>query len=557
MYQSRKIAVVAFAFGFLLANGLCPNEAHAQIINEDIKLFAQDGAEGDSFGNSVSVSGDTAIVGAQFDDDNGSQSGSAYLFDINTGAQLAKLLPTDNAAGDRFGRSVGISGDTAIVGAQSDDDNGFNSGSAYLFDIIIGAQIAKFLPKDGAAEDHFGESVAICGSTAIIGARYDDDNGTDSGSAYLFDINTGEQIAKLLPPDGAAGDNFGFSVAISGDIAIIGAGADDDNGSASGSAYLFDINTGVQIAKLLPSDGATGDNFGISVAISGDIAIVGATANDDNGSYSGSAYLFDINTGAQIAKLLPTDNDAGDWFGRSVDISGDIAFVGAHSDDDKGTNSGSAYHFNVNTGAEIAKLLPLDGAEGDWFGKSVAVSGDTAIVGAQFDDDNGSESGSAYLFNLSQGKPEVAELAAFDVQFGTLLSGGLPELATSDDQHLTIQSQFGFLSSEPNVMRVQIDAMTSVDSPVQFDATIESRANNPDGTATVRARNWKTNAMMTIGTFGIGTTDEVVVIEELPADPYIRDSDGRIQIDIKHVIVATFSLSGFQSRLDRVEFLVE
>ncbi len=138
----------------------------------------------------------------------------------------------------------------------------------------------------------FGWSVAISGATAIVGARHDDDNGLDSGSAYLFDTTTGGQIAKLLPNDGEANARFGFSVAISGATAIVGAWLDDGNGSA----YLFDISdpaNPTQIAKLLADDGAALDVFGISVGISGATAIVGAPADDDNGSQSGSAYLFD------------------------------------------------------------------------------------------------------------------------------------------------------------------------------------------------------------------------------------------------------------------------
>ena len=220
--------------------------------------------------------------------------GPAYA---DLGDQLFKLLPDDGAAEDSFGLSVAISGATGIIGAFLDDDNGTNAGSAYLFEAATGGQLFKLLPDDGAAGDSFGWSVAISGAAAIVGADNDDDNGSSSGSAYLFDTTTGRQIAKLLPDDGAAQDFFGRSVAISGATAIVGAFGHDDNGPASGSAYLFDTTTGRQIAKLLANDGAAGDAFGISVAISGapgkEVAIVGSCCDDDNGSNSGSAYLFD------------------------------------------------------------------------------------------------------------------------------------------------------------------------------------------------------------------------------------------------------------------------
>ena len=390
--------------------------AYAGLGDQLFKLLPDDGAEEDLFGVSVAISGTTAIVGANGDDCNGFESGSAYLFDISDPripVQIAKLLPEDGTADDRFGRSVAISGTTAIVGAHGDDDNGVWSGSAYLFDISDGknpVQTAKLLPSDGMYGDGFGRSVAICGATAIVGARGDDDNGLDSGSAYLFNTTTGRQIAKLLPNDGAQFDQFGVSVAISGATAIVGTRFDNDNGIESGSAYLFSIDTGKQLFKLLPIDGAEGDRFGFSVAICGATAIVGAYWDSDNGSDSGSAYLFDMSTGQQMAKLLPSDGAANDWFGWSVAIRGATAIVGAFLDDENGSNSGSAYLFDTTTGRQIAKLIPNDGAALDNFGFSVAISGATAIFGARLDDDNGDISGSAYLFDVAGDSASPADL---------------------------------------------------------------------------------------------------------------------------------------------------
>ena len=388
------------------ASVLSTAPAYADLGDQLFKLLPTDGAANDRFGISVAISGATAIVGAYRDDDKGTgnDSGSAYLFDTTTGRQLFKLLPDDGAANDRFGFSVAISGATAIVGALQDDDNGSNSGSAYLFDTTTGGQIAKLLPDDGAVGDLFGFSVAISGAIAIVGAYYDNnDNGPHSGSAYIFDIidrENPQQLFKLLANDGAANDRFGISVAISGATAIVGAYFDDDNGDDSGSAYLFDTTTGRQLFKLLPDDGAELDLFGWSVAISGATAIVGARHDDDNGLDSGSAYLFDTTTGGQIAKLLPNDGEANARFGFSVAISGATAIVGAWLDD----GNGSAYLFDISDPAnptQIAKLLADDGAALDVFGISVGISGATAIVGAPADDDNGSQSGSAYLFDAA------------------------------------------------------------------------------------------------------------------------------------------------------------
>ena len=370
--------------------------AYAQI--SEFKLTASDNAAGDEFGRSASISGDYAVVGAFKDDDNGDFSGSAYVFK-RTGtswAQEAKLLPADGATGDFFGESVSISGDYAVVGARNDDDNGINSGSAYVFKRIgtSWAQEAKLLPADGAERDNFGQSVSISGDYAVVGAFKDDDNGSSSGSAYVFKrIGTSwAQEAKLLPADGATGDFFGESVSISGDYAVVGAKGDD----GTGSAYVFK-RTGtswVQEAKLLPADGATGDFFGESVSISGDYAVVGAKGDDG----TGSAYVFKRSgtSWAQEAKLLASDGAAGDLFGLPVSISGDYAVVGAHDD---GDHSGSAYLFK-RTGTswtEEAKLLASDGVAGDHFGV-VSISGGYVVVGAYFDDDNGTDAGSAYLY---------------------------------------------------------------------------------------------------------------------------------------------------------------
>ncbi len=254
----------------------------------------------------------------------------------------------------------------------------------------IGDQLFKLLAEDGAGSDDFGDAVAISGRLAIVGARGDTDFGECSGSAYIFDTTTGQQLFKLLADDGAEHDHFGGSVAIGGpagnEIAVIGAALDDDNGDASGSVYLFDATTSQQLFKLLADDGAAEDQFGGCVAISGTTTIVTAYTDDNaNGENAGAVYLFNTTTGQQLAKLLPEDGAADDLFGNRVAISGGIAIVAAIGDDDNGEDSGSAYLFDVtdpSNPVQIAKLL-LDDADGedDGFGSSVAISGTTAIVG--------------------------------------------------------------------------------------------------------------------------------------------------------------------------------
>ncbi|MCB9838777.1 MAG: hypothetical protein H6813_05515 [Phycisphaeraceae bacterium] len=407
------------ALGALLAGAGAAQGA----VNETRKLLPSDGARLDYFGSSVAIDGDLAIIGADGDDDNGFDSGSAYVFHVLTGQQLAKLLPSDGAAGDEFGASVAISGGLAVVGAIGGDDNGYGSGSAYVFDVNTGQQLVKLLPSDGAAGRGFGYSVAISGGLAIVGARLDEDNGRRSGSAYVFDAETGQQLHKLLALDGTSADYLGGSVAIDSGLAILGAHGDDDHGSGRGSVYVFDATTGQQLEIILPDDGAAGVGFGASVASNDGLVLVGAGA-----FITGSAYVFDPMTWQQQHKLLHNDGFVSDLFGRPVAISGGLAIIGASGDDDNGVNSGSAYVFDAKTGQQLVKLLPSDGAFADRFGQSVAISDGLALVGAWEDGDNGDFSGSAYLFDLTpcipsdlnlDGVVDTADLGALIGRIGT------------------------------------------------------------------------------------------------------------------------------------------
>ncbi len=393
------------------------------------KLTADDAEAEDYFGWSVSLDGDTAVVGAWRDDEAGADSGSAYVFERDHGgpgywSQLAKIKADDAAAGDSFGHSVSLSGDIAIVGAYSSDDTGSDSGSAYVFERDQGGsdnwgQVAKIKADDAATGDQYGyRSVSVSGDTAVVGAWRDDDAGIDSGSAYVFERDHGGprnwgQVAKINAEDAAAEDFFGNSVCISGDTGIVGAPGDDDGGHWTGSAYVFERDHGGagnwgQVTKINAEDATAFDNFGVSVALSGDTAIVGAHGDDDAGGESGSAYVFERDQGGpgnwgQVAKIKADDAAAEDWFGWSIALSGDIAVVGAYLDDDAGNASGSAYVFERDQGGpgnwgQVTKINAGDAAAEDRFSSSVSVSGNTAIVGAHYDSDAGPKSGSAYVF---------------------------------------------------------------------------------------------------------------------------------------------------------------
>ncbi len=428
---TRRISVsLAAALIFLTCGSLTPARGQCSP-NELSKLIASDAALADNFGFSVALSGDTAVVGAPYDDHaGGGDAGSAYVFVHSGGVwtQQQKLTASDAAANDRFGNSVAVSGDTAVLGAHLDDDAGSSSGSAYVFvrSGTVWTEQAKLFRADPAGSDEFGYSVAIDGDTAIVGARRDTYLlGMQQGSAYIFVRTDGvwTQQGKLT----LGGFNYGFfgvSVAVSGDTAVVGAEHTDYVGSDSGSAHEFVRSAeGVWTAQatLTASDAATGDNFGGSVALSDDTAVIGARFDDHaGGADAGSTYVFLRSGGVwtEQQKLTTTDAATGDSFGRSVALSGETAVVGAYSDDEaSGTDAGSAYVF-TRTGTvwtEQAKLTPSDAAASDFFGASVSVSGDTAAVGAYFEDhDGGTDAGSAYAFALGcdrdgDGVPDFAD----------------------------------------------------------------------------------------------------------------------------------------------------
>ncbi len=380
------------------------------LLSQQQKLIASDDAVEDEFGSAVALSGDTALVGAPSNDDAGDASGSAYVFTRSgtTWSEQQKLTASDIAAGDSFGLRVALSGDTAVVGALFDDDGGAMSGSAYVLTRsgTTWSQQQKLTASDAAAMDFFSQGVAISGDTAVVGADQDDDGGNFSGSAYVFTRTgtTWTQQQKLTASDAAVGRFFGTSLALSADTAVIGARG------GSGSAYVFTVSgtTWSEQQKLTASDDAAGDFFGVAVALSGDSVVVGSSFDDDAGDASGSAYVFTRSgtTWSEQQKLTATDGAAGDLFGFSAALSGDDgvacgassachAVVTARDDDDAGGESGSAYVF-TRTGAtwtQEEKLTASDAAAGDEFGQSVALRGGTAVIGARSDG-----SGSAYVF---------------------------------------------------------------------------------------------------------------------------------------------------------------
>ena len=390
--------------------------------------------KGDGFGISVAVDGNTAVVGAYRDDDDGANSGSAHVFTRSSPADpwswLAKLTASDAAVGDEFGIAVAVDGDTIVVGAHQNDSN---KGAAYVFTWNSSnskwEQKANLTASDGDTSDEFGYSVAVDGDTIVVGAHKADyidlnnssNNLADSGAAYVFTKPESggwastSTAAKLTASDAAVGDEFGIAVAVDGDTIVVGAHQNDSN---KGAAYVFTWNSSnskwEQKANLTASDGAAGDGFGISIAVNDDedTVVVGAHKYDvgvgnDKKADAGAAYVFTkpVNgwaTSTSTANLIASDAAANDEFGISVAIDDDTIVVGAYLDDDNGEDSGSAYVFTRDSGewSQKTKVTGPSRGKGDWLGHSVAVVGNTVIAGADKSNISGPDSGAVYLWTV-------------------------------------------------------------------------------------------------------------------------------------------------------------
>ena len=360
--------------------------------SQQIKLTVADTRGVELLGANVSIDGDTAIVGAHH---------GAYIFQRTGGAthpwvEVATLVGEGTFPGD-CGAGVAVSGDTAIIVCPS--DNGDSAGgSVFVFSRHEGGpnawgQVTQLFPHDAGLVG----SASIDGDTIIVGAWTTDEV---RGSAYVFTrphsgANAWSEVTKLTASDGDQHDAFGWSVSISGDIAVVGAQNDEHPILSAGSAYIFSRNKGGmnmwgEVTKLTASDADVNDRFGWSVAIGGDTVIVGAPQDrSESGLAAGAAYIFSRNEGGpnawgEVAKLTASDGGGEAFLGRSVSISGNTAMAGAAA---KRVGSGAAYVFSrdaggVNAWGEIGRLTAIDGRTYGAFGSGVSVSGDTVLVGA-------------------------------------------------------------------------------------------------------------------------------------------------------------------------------
>ncbi len=379
---------IVLAFGvFALAALTLPDSTEAATFTEVQKILAADAQGGDIFGNSVAVSGNFTIVGAAGNGDGGLQAGAAYIFQRQSGSpgdwgQAVRLTAPIPEVGDRFGRFVAISGDVAITSVSR------NPGEVYVFERNQGGpdnwgQVTALTASDGTAGGEFGRSVAVDGDTIVVGDIWDDERGKNAGAAYVFQRDQGGlqnwgEVAKLTPTDAASGDWFGESVAIDGDTLVVGALFDDGSQiDDTGSAYVFQRDHGGagswgQLQKLTVPAAQFEDFFGSRTAIDGDIAIVGAPLDDSRGADAGAVYLFQRDHGGpdnwgELTKLTASNAQEYDEFGISLTVAGDTIAIGASRSNVTGDQSGAVYVFRRDRGGP-----------GNWGEDKRLVASDTA-----------------------------------------------------------------------------------------------------------------------------------------------------------------------------------
>ncbi len=316
------------------------------------------------------------------------------------------LFAEDGAVHDQLGVSVAVFESIACVGAPDKDVDRQRDGAVYLFDAQTGLQRARLTASDPNSDARFGRAVAVSSDGVLIGAPGHSHDGLQSGAAYLFGLDTGEQIWEFLPQDGASGNDFGASVAIVDGFACVGSPRE----SGTGVVYIFDVATGAQVAKLEASDAGDAYAFGVSLAAASTHLLVGSVGATGAAARTGAAYIFDTLTWQETGKLSAEDGQAYDRFGDVVAIGNDTAAVAAAYEDSNGAFAGAVYLFDLASHGQLAKLQPANSHEYQYFGHGIAVAGSTVYIGATGDNNF---SGSVFVFDPLSGE-ELGSLTPSD-----------------------------------------------------------------------------------------------------------------------------------------------
>jgi len=360
---------------------------------------------GGLFGLPVAVGSKTVVVGALGETASGySDAGHAYVLRATTGALISTLSSPNSQTDGWFGSAVAISGNDVVIGAYDENASGYDgAGNAYIFDATTGALVRTLTSPNAQAGGAFGSAVAISGTTVVVGApeEYVDRN-SEAGHAYVFDATTGALLSTLTSPNEQAAGRFGDSVAISGTTAVVGAWEESVSGLfVAGHAYVFKATTGALVSTLTSPNPQTDGQFGFSVTISGAKVVVGAWLENASGlSQAGHAYVFKATTGALISTLTSPKPQTRGFFGSAVAISGSTIVVGARNETSSGYGgAGVAYVFNATTSALVHTLRSPNSEAQGYFGTAVAIRDSRVVVGAPFETAAGyAYAGHAYVF---------------------------------------------------------------------------------------------------------------------------------------------------------------
>jgi hypothetical protein len=380
-------------------------------------LYSENPNQNDYFGIGVDIDGDYACIGSPYDDTNGGDKGAVYVFHKSNGVWTYQDILQPDSTSENFAvsfTSLSIHGDTIAVGAQANDTGGTDFGAVYVFrrNGTSWSKEAKLQSNDVQTSDNFGSGVGIYGDYIVAGAYAEDSGGNRAGSAYIFKRTdtTWQQKVKIQSGDQSEDDKFGMNCKIYGDYVIVGALEEDIGGTEFGAAYIFKKNadeTWSKTATLLASDGAYLDRIGVACYIYDEYAIVGGPTKDNGGTDRGSAYIFKKNADESWTEqaILTSDDPIDNYsFGTSVYIKGNYAIVGEPGND---ANTGSFMYVFERSGSswtQVKKFQVTNGQNAN-FGSSVAISGDTILSGAPYDDVKNVNAGACYVFSKTPPGP--------------------------------------------------------------------------------------------------------------------------------------------------------
>lgn len=395
--------------------------------NQRQKIIREDGAAFDLFASSISLQKDILVVGSPMSEAPFVQdAGAVYVFEKNSQGLFdssIKLVLANPDTDEEFGASVDVCDDVIAVGTPKSDAFGTDSGVVYIFkrdqtNPANWLQLMRINSSTRSAGDNFGYSVSLQENLLLVGAVNEDTHGTNSGSAFIFQLNltssnpSWQELAQLIPPDGASQDLIGYSVSLDGDYAYVGAPNHDPGPSNAGSVYCFEkdldgINNWGFYNKIFSSNPVANDFFGSALDVENNRIMVGAFGDDEIDINAGAAYFFENIGGPsnqinELQKVFASNAARSDAFGYSVSISCHAATIGALNKDDHGSNSGAAYVFkNSSSGwEESLKLSSRSLATGDHFGSSIDVFNNTIIVGAEESELGGRDAGAAYIIDI-------------------------------------------------------------------------------------------------------------------------------------------------------------